>query len=136
MYSNKRLTFERIRVLPKAPKDESVSPFPSNQNSYDYENIIKNYRKFEPFDFSTTHTNALYVIKGMDSGGKKWIYIGQLMPKTHIKDGIGILVWEHGHVYEGYFKQGHRYGKGRYFWPDGKVYEGEWMDSSMHGQGR
>ena len=52
-------------------------------------------------------------------------------------EGQGIYVWAHnGQIYEGYYKNGMRNGRGRYIYQNGNMYEGEWKDDRMHGRGK
>ena len=40
-----------------------------------------------------------------------------------------------GDLYEGYWKDGKREGKGRMFYYDGSTYEGEWKADTWNGRG-
>lgn len=39
-------------------------------------------------------------------------------------------------VYEGQWKNGERFGKGKLMWKDGSIYEGYWRDNKTNGKGR
>ena len=88
----------------------------------------------------------------------KSIYFGQLKKAVEVQEGIGIAVYRNGDIYEGYWKDGKRNGKGRYifnnkkyfigdskdgkwhgygvmYFEDGNRYEGKWKDNKFHGKG-
>ena len=68
-----------------------------------------------------------------DNGDK---YLGQWNPATGKREGQGITVWaNNGEIYEGYYKNGQRNGRGRYIYYNGNVYEGEWKDDKRYGYG-
>lgn len=50
-------------------------------------------------------------------------------------DNKGIYTWKTGAVYEGYWKNNKRNGKGRMTNPDGKVYEGDFVENVKQGYG-
>ena len=85
-------------------------------------------------------------------------YKGLVNKKTLKKQGFGMLAIDHC-LYEGFFKNGKRFGKGRmillngdvlegdfvdgklegrvkYEFQDGSTYEGEWKDDAKHGEGK
>ena len=85
-------------------------------------------------------------------------YVGECLKGTDIKQGRGVIVFNYGRVYEGYwlydkqsgvgrgiwpdgshyvgqFQNGAWHGKGTYVWADGKKYEGEFFKGNSHGQG-
>ena len=49
--------------------------------------------------------------------------------------GYGVEMYEHGGVYEGYFIDGIRHGKGKLSHAYGDVFEGDWKDGYRHGKG-
>lgn len=56
------------------------------------------------------------------------IYQGEWDKRTNLRDGRGIVVWENGTRYDGFFLRGKANGRGRIVHVDGDVYEGEWCD--------
>jgi len=40
----------------------------------------------------------------------------------------GVFTYSNGEVYEGYFYNSIREGRGRYLHADGSIYQGEWQD--------
>ena len=72
-------------------------------------------------------------IHKFDNGDK---YLGQWNPATGKIEGQGIYVWaNNGDIYEGYYKNNLRNGRGRCMFYDGGVYEGEWKDDKRYGYG-
>ena len=64
-------------------------------------------------------------------------YQGQWNPATNKFEGQGIFVWSNdGSIYEGYYRNGMRNGRGRYIYYNGDVYEGAWRDDKRHGTGK
>ena len=52
--------------------------------------------------------------------------------------GRGRAVWSTAHgqeVYEGWYREGRKHGRGTAVWPDGRRYEGEWRRGKEHGKG-
>jgi hypothetical protein len=64
------------------------------------------------------------------SGGN---YTGELM--GIIPHGYGVLEFQNGEKYEGYFEYGDKSGKGIQTWSDGEFYDGYWKNSKYDGQG-
>jgi len=50
-------------------------------------------------------------------------------------NGKGLLIWDDGKKYEGYFVNDKREGRGTFTWPDGRKYIGEWQAGKYHGKG-
>ena len=51
-------------------------------------------------------------------------------------DGFGIMKYDTGESYTGYFKGGYRDGYGTYVWANGTKYEGAWVAGNMDGIGK
>ena len=51
------------------------------------------------------------------------------------REGVGVLRYADGGVYEGRFAAGELHGVGRYLYESGDVYEGEWVAGHMEGVG-
>ena len=64
------------------------------------------------------------------------VYGGQMRHSTQIREGQGVYISKKdGWLYEGYWKDRMRNGKGRYIWANGDVYEGSYKDGLRHGKG-
>lgn len=71
------------------------------------------------------------------SGGEKFVN-GQHEISAQVEslfDGVGVLKYKDGQVYEGQFKNGVREGTGRLVYVNGKSFEGEWKNDSANGEG-
>lgn len=62
-------------------------------------------------------------------------YEGQWNEASGERDGMGMLIWPDGSVYEGYWKRNKANGKGRLIHADKDIYVGEWRDDKAHGKG-
>ena len=62
-------------------------------------------------------------------------YLGQWKVETNLKEGVGILAWTDGSIYEGYWKNDMANGKGRLIHAGGGVYEGDWINDKKNGNG-
>ena len=51
------------------------------------------------------------------------------------KNGRGKYTWANGDVYDGMWKDGKRCGRGRISWSNGASFDGEWHDGKKHGRG-
>ncbi len=51
------------------------------------------------------------------------------------KNGRGKYIWANGDVYDGMWKDGKRCGRGRISWSNGASFDGEWHDGKKHGRG-
>jgi hypothetical protein len=65
----------------------------------------------------------------------KTLYEGEWNVKTNERDGMGVLIWPDGSLYEGFWKKGKANGKGRLIHADKDVYIGDWLDDKAHGNG-
>lgn len=62
-------------------------------------------------------------------------YEGFWNTKTNERDGMGVLIWPDGSIYEGYWKNNKANGKGRLIHADKDVYIGDWLNDKAHGNG-
>ena len=44
-------------------------------------------------------------------------------------------MWPDGSSYQGDYKQGKKYGKGKFKWGDGSEYNGDFWENNIHGKG-
>lgn len=52
------------------------------------------------------------------------------------KNGRGKYIWANGDIFDGNWVDGKRTGKGRITWSNGDTYEGEWKDGKLCGRGK
>ena len=73
------------------------------------------YKMLGQFCYSNEHPSEddIHQQFGADMYGRKWLYTGETEKGTDKADGIGICVWSDGGIYEGYYKDGKKHGKGR-----------------------
>jgi hypothetical protein len=62
-------------------------------------------------------------------------YVGQWNKDTGKREGLGLLLWEDGSLFEGFWKDGKACGSGHLLYSDGDVYEGQWLNGKNHGFG-
>ena len=55
--------------------------------------------------------------------GDKNEYVGDLT--NDLPDGKGVMTYKDGSSYDGEWKKGKRYGKGKFIWPNGQIYIGK-----------
>ena len=60
----------------------------------------------------------------------------KICPSSGYKDNCkGIITYNSGDTYEGFFKNNKRHGKGSYTWKNGVKYVGQWKNDKQNGQG-
>jgi hypothetical protein len=105
------------------------------------ESTIETFRVLGPFktknsdipmeiDFSNTEFRNEVRVNEDDE-----IYIGQFKVGTNIKEGRGIMLTSAKDLYEGYWVNGERCGKGRMIFWNGDIYQGDFVDSVSQGLG-
>ena len=59
------------------------------------------------------------------------------MWKNNLEDGNGRYIYKNGDIYDGYFKEGKKEGKGLYKYKDNKIikYFGKWKNNKKNGEG-
>ena len=72
------------------------------------------YSKLGQFQYSQANLTSSPVQQKIytTTDGLKAIYLGQLKEGTSIQEGIGIVIYSNGGIYEGCWKNGYREGKG------------------------
>lgn len=85
----------------------------------------------ELFDFAELSKDELFKVKRY----KDAIYRGQVDPKTGLRQGMGVMEYENGRVYEGSWKADLRNGQGFEKYANGNHYSGHFLDGKAHGQG-
>ena len=88
---------------------------------------------FAPFKYDLTEfekTLRKCEDRGLYTESASHLYMGQWRMSDNLKHGRGTWLRNYkdgdGDLYEGYFKDGKREGKGRMFYYDGSTFEGEW----------
>jgi hypothetical protein len=71
-------------------------------------------------------TQRIFLAKTIISGGVYTGYVKATRP--YPQDGLGVMLYPSGSVYEGNFARGKRQGHGRFVESNGSVYTGEWSD--------
>mmetsp|Transcript_808 Transcript_808/g.761 ORF Transcript_808/g.761 Transcript_808/m.761 type:complete len:195 (+) Transcript_808:25-609(+) len=93
--------------------------------------IAKASYKYDKYDYCYGDPEGIVEIKKSHS-----FFVGQVKPGTKVPHGIGSMVRDSGHIYEGYWKDGWMHGNGRMTYPDGCTYVGGWKHSKRHGFGQ
>lgn len=120
-----------------------LNPTSVNNNTYNYyygsfinDNITGKgvlYIK-DGFIYQGQFVNNIKSGKGKEIYPDGSIYEGNFI--SNEKNGYGKYIYsEERAVYEGRFKDGKFYGKGKITWKDGRRYEGEFVDGKMEGKG-
>lgn len=107
-----------------------------NVPEYENREVLEIIKKLGPYDYGQTTDDGvarekkpLYLLEN------KTKYEGQWNEKTQERDGMGVLIWPDGSIYEGFWKQNKANGKGRLIHADRDVYVGEWLNDKAHGHG-
>jgi hypothetical protein len=88
------------------------------------------------FDYGEPQKDSVKRVKRpMTLLENKTKYEGQWNEETNERDGMGVLVWPDGSVYEGYWKHDKANGRGRLIHADKDIYIGDWKDDKAHGKG-
>ena len=105
----------------------------SKENQFEYEsesielyNMISN-----EFDYETIRQSENFGIKQY----RDCIYRGQLDDATRKRDGLGVLVYKTGRIYEGEWEQNQRHGRGYEVFGNGNTYQGNYVDGKATGKG-
>lgn len=83
------------------------------------------------FDFIELSKHEHFKVKRY----KDAIYRGQVDPKTGLRQGMGVMEYENGRVYEGSWTNDLRTGQGFEKYANGNHYNGQFLDGKAHGQG-
>lgn len=114
-----------------------MGPFQFTHNYY-LQGSQGNYARiptdFDDVERSKTHS-VISPLIGKDSDGT-WVYIGECLSATSVKDGRGFMVHlNKQYKFQGYFKEGCRNGRGRLVTLE-KAQEGDWINDSITGDGK
>lgn len=72
-------------------------------------------------------------ISFVNSEGRDINYFGEI--KNGMANGFGIGIVDSKGLYEGYWKNNLRHGKGKYKWANGDIYEGDFVEGKKSGKG-
>ena len=125
------------RKLPYVEKLKSILATPDVEDIYDSisSEVKRALSKLSKFDFRGKPNKDLISkpLHTFENGDK---YLGQWNPDTNKQEGQGVQVRAlDGRLYEGYFKDGLKHGRGRYIFADKTMYEGQWENGKKHGYG-
>lgn len=76
--------------------------------------------KSDIFDFMELRKIPLFGIKNY----KDSYYMGEISSQTNLRDGMGVCVYENSRVYEGFWKDDKRQGRGYEIFSNGSTYLG------------
>ena len=105
------LNFEKLKLKSSEKYEERLT-------SLNVENFKSNeeiWNKFGQFDYQIEKYLEEYLTVPVETSkymhkfehnknGNRWYYIGTYIKDTTIRHGIGITVWDHGEIHEGYYK--------------------------------
>jgi len=85
-----------------------------------YETLQKIYNSFSPFDYKASPSDIKEITRESHTG-TKFVYVGEVVPGTKIRKGMGITVYASGEIYEGYREDAKPHYFGRYIHISGLV---------------
>jgi len=85
-----------------------------------YETLQNIYSLLEPFDYKASPSNIV-TTNGMSHIGTKFVYVGEVIPGTQVRKGMGMTVYASGEIYEGYREDAKPHYFGRYISISGLV---------------
>lgn len=99
------------------------------------ERVTEIFWNYGPFKYTDNDWYALGLQKSDLEGKVSETYIGQVRKGTSIKEGRGVNISSEGNLYEGFWKHGKQYGKGRMIYASNALYQGDWKNSQHQGLG-
>lgn len=103
---------------------------------YQNNDVLEILRKLGPYDYGTLVDDGVSrERRPMTILENKTKYEGYWNTKTGERDGMGVLIWPDGSIYEGFWKHNKANGRGRLIHADRDVYVGEWLNDKAHGHG-
>lgn len=88
-----------------------------------------------PFDYGPDQKKLPGVVKRVPMRLEEGLYTGEWNSHTRQREGRGVLDFNTGSRYEGFWLRDKPNGRGRIIYANGDVYEGEWAEGLCHGQG-
>ena len=137
---NKEKVQEQIKVnmakqLQMVIKDNRLSKKKgvAHRNAQDLndERVTSLNLKTDLFDIETLKASENFCLKTY----KDSYYIGEIRTEKNIREGMGVIVYENGRYYEGFWLKDRRDGKGFEVFSNGNVYIGDYKDGKVRGKG-
>jgi len=110
----------------------------SRVDDYTNQDVLEIIGKLGPFEYDDSvllNDGVTRENRSLTLLDNKTRYEGQWNTKTNERDGMGVLIWPDGSIYEGFWKHNKANGKGRLIHADRDVYVGDWQDDKAHGEG-
>ena len=126
-----------VKLRKKSEEEaESEGEYESDENSEDSEDLddseyIDYKMKSDLFNFQKLTKHANFKVKRY----KDAIYRGCIDPKSENREGLGVMEYDNGRVYEGHWKDDLRTGAGYEIYANGNFYRGEFLNGKAHGKG-
>jgi hypothetical protein len=122
---NEHIKEEKIEEDSESEGDSEYSQEVDGSALLDYD------MKSEQFDFEQLTHNPHFKIKKF----KDAIYRGCIHPESGLRQGLGVMEYDNGRVYEGTWEEDLRNGKGFERYANGNRYEGDFEAGKAHGKG-
>lgn len=106
--------------------------------SLTFEKPFQIYEKLGQYEYpyrGSCYNNDIHTIIWDKTDELKFVYWGQMKSNHKLFDGIWMIVYSNGSIFEGYYIDNLKNGPGRYIWPNGDYYIGEWSKSKRSGKG-
>ena len=119
--------------LRKEMMDKGFRPSSVHEDRFEYESdSIEKYEMISnEFNYEELRESERFAIKQY----KDCIYRGQLHRESKQRDGLGVLVYNNGRVYEGEWEKNKRNGRGYEVFSNGNIYHGNYSVGRAHGKG-
>ena len=98
-------------------------------------NVYEEHGQFEYPHRSEEFTESIQEYVWDKTKQFQFVYTGQFKHGTEVFDGTGMIIFNNGAIFEGYFKDNKKNGPGRYIWSTGSYYIGDWRDGKREGYG-
>ncbi|KAL4444491.1 hypothetical protein ABPG74_016784 [Tetrahymena malaccensis] len=110
--------------------NEQLTTYSSTILNFNSRNIAPFFYGFDDQDDPNSHLKEFRGSTELENGA---IYFGEWI--GDVRYGKGIMTWQDGSKFEGYFKNSKANGRGRLVHANGEIYEGDWKDDKAHGYG-
>eukprot|EP00345_Euplotes_harpa_P015987 CAMPEP_0168334236 /NCGR_PEP_ID=MMETSP0213-20121227/10137_1 /TAXON_ID=151035 /ORGANISM="Euplotes harpa, Strain FSP1.4" /LENGTH=215 /DNA_ID=CAMNT_0008338821 /DNA_START=366 /DNA_END=1010 /DNA_ORIENTATION=+ len=97
-----------------------------------FEILQKIYYSFPSFDYKASPSDIKEITRESHTG-TKFVYVGEVVPGTKIRKGMGITVYASGEIYEGYREDAKPHYFGRYIHISGLVRNCGYNKGSIYG---
>ena len=108
-------------------------PSSQQEDQFEYESdTVERYEMISnEFNYEEVRTGERFGIKQY----RDCIYRGQLANNKKFREGLGVLVYESGRIYEGEWEANKRHGRGYEMFANGNMYHGSYKEGKAHGKG-